>query len=96
MDMTGLKKAVVDSYVSRYHAVSGSNTEEAVYYVISENQSMLQEFANTNPDIHRIENGGLPTLFNVHISYPQRRDVVRKLRGLDTVSAVFTVPFMCH
>lgn len=96
MDMTGLKKAVVDSYFNRYYAVSGTNTEEAIYYVISNNQAMLQEFANTTPDIHRIEYSGYPTLFNVHISYPKRRETVVKLRSLETVSAVFTVPFMCH
>lgn len=96
VNISSVKKAVVDSYVNRYHAASGTNVDEVIYYIISSDQTALDEIASADENIRRIENSGYPRLFHVYLSYAQRRETLSALRAHHSVSAVFTVPFICH
>lgn len=96
VEFSDIKKAVVDSYVNRYNAASGTNVDEVIYYVVSESQKALDDIATADESIRHIEHSGYPRLFNVYLNYADRRETLKTLRAHESVSAVFTVPFICH
>lgn len=95
-DLTGIKKAITDSYLNRYNAATGTGADEVIYFVVSEDQTELNTIANSNDSIRLVESSGYPRLFNVYINYADRLQTLKALRSLATVSAVFTVPLICH
>ncbi len=95
-NLTTVKKAVVDSYINRYNAASGANADEVIYFVISDDQATLDNLASTSESIRQIEKSDYPRMFNVYLSNTNKQQSVTALRALDSVSAVFTVPFFCH
>lgn len=76
--------------------MSGANVDEYIYYVISEDGGILQKMASEASGINRIVASDLPTVFHAYIAAGARHEVLSRLRGMASVTAVFTVPFMCH
>ncbi len=90
------KSLVAQTYLNKFNAMSGTNVEEYIYYVISDDALTLHQLAEELTGINRIEASDLPTLFHAHIAASERRNVLSRLRSAAAVTAVFTVPFMCH
>jgi len=90
------KALLAETYLNKFNAMSGANVEEYVYYVISEDAPALRQFAGQAGGINRVEATALPTVFNTYIAAAAKHQMLSRLRAMPSVSAVFTVPFMCH
>ena len=95
-DFSKIKKAVADSYINRYNAMTGNNIDEVIYYVVSQNRSMLDQVVQDHSGINKVTSTGYSRMYNVHLDYADKREALQILRQLDGVNAVFTVPFICH
>ena len=91
-----VKTLLAETYLNKYTAMSGANIDEYIYYVITDDEQALQRVASEGVGVNRIEASEIPTVFNVHIAAGERQKMLRRLRGMPSVTAVFTVPFMCH
>jgi hypothetical protein len=87
---------LADTYVKKFNAMSGANVEEYLYYVISDDAASLQQFTTDVSGIRRIDATDFPTVFHAYIEAASKREMLSHLREAPFVSAVFTVPFMCH
>ena len=95
-DFSSLKKTIADSYINRYNAMTGNNVDEVIYYVISDSRVTLDQLVIDHPAINKVSSAGYPRMYNVHLDYTDRKDTLKTLRQLSEVTAVFTVPFICH
>ena len=91
-----VKTLLAETYLNKYTAMSGANIDEYIYYVITDDEQALQLVAHEGSGVNRIEASDIPTVFNAHIAAGERQKMLRRLRGMPSVTAVFTVPFMCH
>ncbi len=96
LNFQSIAQHTADAYLNRFNTMSGATTTEVTYYVISEHGTWLQHNARHIPGIKEINASRLETVFDVVIDYGQRHTAVSQLRALPEISAVFTVPFMCH
>ena len=90
------KALLADTYVKKFNAMSGANVEEYLYYVISDDAASLRQFTADVSGIRRIDATDFPTVFHAYIDATEKREMLSRLRSASFVSAVFTVPFMCH
>jgi len=84
-----------ESYTNRYLSMSGAARQKITYYVYSKPAAVPGLVADV-PGVISIEKAPPKNLYDVVIDYPSRREVVRSLRSIPEVSAVFTVPLICH
>jgi hypothetical protein len=89
------KQLLAETYLNKFNAMSGADVDEYVYYVLGDAEP-LRTLVATTAALNRLEPTEFPTLFNVYIAASERREMLSVLRELPSVSAVFTVPFMCH
>lgn len=92
----GLVKHSIDAYVNKYNAASGANTDSLIYYVVSSEPAELTALADRYEDIIDVQKTPYRTLFDVQLKRQNRHERLREIRSLQGVSAVFTIPFMCH
>jgi len=90
------KALFAETYLNKFNAMSGADIDEYVYHVISDDPLALQQIADQTGGIRRVEATALPTVFNAYIAATARREMLSRLRAMTSVTAVFTVPFMCH
>jgi len=90
------KTLLAETYINKFNAMSGANIDEYLYYVVSDDVSVLHQIAGQASGVNRIEATSLPTVFNTYIAAAARHEMLVHLRSLPSVTAVFTVPFMCH
>ena len=91
-----MSSLLADTYINKFNAMSGANISEYLYYVISDSASPLQQIASAGVGVNRVEATDLPGVFHAYIAAGAKREMLRSLRELPAVTAVFTVPFMCH
>lgn len=96
LDWQAVKRNFDEAYMNHYLTRSGANIERYIYYVQSDNEVALRELQLLRPGILEVESTRYSRLFNVHLTAAARQPLISKLRELDGVSAVFTIPFMCH
>ena len=94
--VSSVSSLVADTYINKFNAMSGANISEYLYYVVSDDAAPLHQIANAGSGINRIDETDLPRVFHAYIAAGARREMLGSLRELPAVSAVFTVPFMCH
>lgn len=91
-----VRTLLAETYLNKFNAMSGADVDEYIYYVISDDPETLRQVVRQETGVNRIEGTDLPSVFNAHIGSESRRRALSHLRSLPSVSAVFTVPFMCH
>jgi len=87
---------ISETYINKFNAMSGANVDEYIYYAISDEIAPLQQLASQTTGINRVEATDLSTVFHVYIAAGSKHEMLSRLRAQPTVTAVFTVPFMCH
>lgn len=90
------KALLAETYLNKFNAMSGANVDEYLYYVVSDDGALLQDLVVEDSGIKRLELTDFPALFHIYIDAASKREMLFRLRALPSVSAVFTVPFMCH
>jgi len=90
------KSLLAETYINKFTAMSGANIDEYIYYVISDDVAPLQQVVGEASGVNRVEVSDIPTVFHAYIAAASRKEMLSRLRGLPSVTAVFTVPFMCH
>lgn len=96
IDIDTVTQYAKESYINRYLAMSGTERQHITYYVYSRQAHQLRVAVTSIPGVVSVNEVRPDHLFDVVINYPQRRDVVKALKKIPEVSAVFTVPLMCH
>ncbi len=96
LDWQSVSRSFSEAYMNHYLTRSGANVERYIYYVQTDNESALRELGLQHTGILEVESTRYSRLFNVHLTDAARRSSITRLRALDGVSAVFTIPFMCH
>lgn len=87
---------LAETYLNKFNTMSGANVDEYLYYVISDDHQSLREFSQQHAGVNRVEQTNYPSVYNVYLNAAARHELLNGLRKLSPVSAVFTVPFMCH
>ncbi len=85
-----------DAYLNRYLVMSESRRQHITYYVYSKNAESMRITAESAPGVVTVNETGPDHLYEVVIEYTKRKEVVNALKAIPDVSAVFTVPLMCH
>lgn len=96
IDIETLVRHTTDAYINRYVSMSGSRQQQVIYYVYSRAADTIIADVSNLSGVITIEKVKPRNLYDVVIDYPRRREVVKALKALPQVSAVFTVPLMCH
>jgi len=86
----------VDAYLNKYNAASGADRDSFIYYVVADNAASLKQLAVARQAILDVSDTSYASLFDVELQARERHKLLKEIRGLDGVSAVFTIPFMCH
>ena len=76
--------------------MSESGVATILYYVSSTDSDILFDFASRNENVIEIEASPINQLYDVRVKRQSRVSVVKKLRALDGVAAVITIPLFCH
>ena len=95
LDFGRIAQHTADAYLNRFNTMSGATVSEVTYYIVSNQETPLQDVMQIS-GVKKIKASRINTVFDVVINYEQRREAVSQLRDLPEISAVFTVPFMCH
>ena len=93
---TSVARITAESYINRYNVMSESGVASILYYVSSTDSDTLFDFASHNDNVIEIEASPINQLYDVRIKRQSRFSVVKKLRALDGVAAVITIPLFCH
>jgi hypothetical protein len=96
VDINRIVHYTEQAYVNRYLSMSGENRQHITYYVYAEDAALVLPAITEVPGVADVKAAGPERLFDVIIDYTKRREVIRELRAMPAVSAVFTVPLMCH
>ncbi|MEM7260171.1 MAG: hypothetical protein AAF404_22580, partial [Pseudomonadota bacterium] len=85
-----------DAYINRHLSMSGAERQQVTYYLYSNSPEVALAAVNAIPGVLSTANAGPAKLYDVVIDYSQRRKSVTAIKAIPEVSAVFTVPLMCH
>ena len=96
LDVDRIIQHTTDAYINRYNTLSGVAVTEVTYFLVSDHIDSVKAAALNIPGVIGIEASRINALFDVRVTYEERRNAVSALRDIAKVSAVFTVPFMCH
>ena len=91
-----VKQATIDSYLNRYRVMSDSGLDSIVYYVSTKDSLPLYAMAELSTDIIDVAATNIKDLYDVRIKYNSRVPTVQKLRSMDAIDAVITIPLFCH
>jgi hypothetical protein len=96
LDINRILQYTTDSYINRYNTMSGAKITEVTYYLVSDSIDSVKPQALEIPGVLGIDKSGIDSLYDIRVAYEARRNSVSALRSLADVSAVFTVPLLCH
>ena len=96
LDINRVLQYTTDSYINRYNTMSGTSLTEVTYYLVSNSIDSVKPQALVIPGVLGIDDSGITSLYDIRVAYETRRNSVSALRNLTGVSAIFTVPLLCH
>lgn len=84
------------AYLNHYHAATATPNGTINYYVTSSDERSLQQLVDSQANLTELSKTPFDEVYTVQLNAASRSAMVKELRALSSVSAVFNIPLFCH